>query len=684
MRFSHLVTFGFLLCVSIDPALAVDMVLKHVTLSAAGVGYFEYEAEVSGDAELALDVPLDQVDDVLKSIVVYDDNGGVGSARLAGRDPLNQLFGELPFGQDALGSPAMLLNALQGAEIRVGTSRPITGRLLQVVAETLQLGDRGTTTRNRVSVMTATGLQQFILEEADAVSFVDAEVQANVNRALSEIAAHRTKDRRQIVLTTRGAGTRTLRVGYVVGVSLWKASFRLTLPPNASADAAHLQGWAVLENMTGHDWRNVELTLLSGNPVSFRQAIYEAYYVTRPDVPVEVAGRILPRPDTEVVAGADETKGELQRGHPTAAHRAESAQSALLGQPRDAFSASAAAPAPEAPKEALLSRASNPAEAEEGATQVAFRLPTPVSIAAGQSALVPIFDRDVPVERLSLFQPGTSVTRPLASLRVKNDTATDLPAGVLTLYERTQAGVAYVGDARISRLPAGESRLVSYAVDERTKVARDDQRTQTITKGVIAQGILTLTRTQRQTTFYRVAAPVSEARKLIIEHARPQGWKLVDPGNAELTASACRITVDLKPGETRTVSIAFETPINETLHISDMKEHQIIELTDTQSIDPAIKRAFSELARLRRILSDKKAAEEQIRTRIENIRADQERLRANLSQVDKDSALHKRYVEKLDAQETAWDDNNRAYAKAMEETRAATAAIDEFVAKLST
>jgi hypothetical protein len=44
------------------------------------------------------------------------------------------------------------------------------------VPETVALGDHGTTTRNRVSVLTSAGLQQFMLEEADALSFVDAEL----------------------------------------------------------------------------------------------------------------------------------------------------------------------------------------------------------------------------------------------------------------------------------------------------------------------------------------------------------------------------------------------------------------------------------------------------------------------------------------------------------------------------
>src|SRR5215472_3851669 len=291
-----------------------DLALKRVMLSTGGVAYLEFEAEVAGNAELTLDVPLDQVDDVLKSIVVYDSKGGVGTASLAGRNPLSQTFNGLPFGETALTSPAALLNALQGAEIKVGASHPITGQLLQVVTETVQLRDQVTTERHRVSVLTATGLQQFILEDAESVSFLDADLQAKVSQALRDIAVHRAKDRRQIKLASQGTGTRQVRVGYVVGAPLWKASYRMTLPASASAEKAHLQGWAVLENMSGQDWSGVELTLLSGNPVTFRQAIYQAYYVNRPEVPVEVAGRILPKQDTGIVAQLQFDRGAALGG----------------------------------------------------------------------------------------------------------------------------------------------------------------------------------------------------------------------------------------------------------------------------------------------------------------------------------------------------------------------------------
>src|SRR5271163_2348708 len=170
------------------PAAAADLALKRVVLSTGGVGYFEYEAAVAGDAALALDVPLDQVDDVLKSLVVYDAGGSAGEITLPGREPLTQSFVDLPFDRAALNSATDLLNALQGAEIRIAAPKAIAGRLVHVDDETLRGADGVAQTRSRVSVLTDAGLQQFALQDVDAIAFADLVLQRQVNTALSRIA----------------------------------------------------------------------------------------------------------------------------------------------------------------------------------------------------------------------------------------------------------------------------------------------------------------------------------------------------------------------------------------------------------------------------------------------------------------------------------------------------------------
>src|SRR5205807_5435117 len=176
-------------------ALAKDLALKRVMLSSGGLGYFEYEATVDGDATLKLTVGLEQVDDVLKSLVVYDDKGGVGGLSLPGREPLKQAFKDLPFDESSLASPAALLATLKGAQVSVGGGRAIAGRIVSVEPETITLNDgKATTRRTRVTLLTDRGLQQFILEDAENLQFTDAALRDKVSLALMAIQGNRAKD----------------------------------------------------------------------------------------------------------------------------------------------------------------------------------------------------------------------------------------------------------------------------------------------------------------------------------------------------------------------------------------------------------------------------------------------------------------------------------------------------------
>jgi len=204
----------------IGPANAVDLQLQRIMLSSAGVGYFEYEATVDGNARLSLDVPLDQVDDILKSLAVYDDSGSAGEITLPGREPLTQSFVDLPFDRSALDSAPALLNSLQGAEVRVTGAKPMSGRLLRAVEETSRGADGLAISRNRVTLVTDAGIEQFVLEDADSIAFVDPELQKKVATALSRLSSHRSDGRRQLTLESHGLGKGVIRVGYVVGVPL--------------------------------------------------------------------------------------------------------------------------------------------------------------------------------------------------------------------------------------------------------------------------------------------------------------------------------------------------------------------------------------------------------------------------------------------------------------------------------
>jgi hypothetical protein len=113
------------------------------------------------------------------------------------------------------------------------------------------------------------------------------------------------------------------------------------------------------------------------HPVTFRQSLFESYYVARPSVPVEVAGRVLPKLDTGGIGGA---LGARDAATPSPAPQQKSL----------AMARSTAEAAPAQPPSASAPARIEAAQTAESETQTVFTLPYKVSVAAGQSLVLPI------------------------------------------------------------------------------------------------------------------------------------------------------------------------------------------------------------------------------------------------------------------------------------------------------
>lgn len=612
------------------PAFAADLALKRVMLSTGGVGYFEYEAQVDGAATLGLDVPLDQVDDVLNSLVVFDSSGNVGTIELPGRDNTRASFGNLPFGPAALQSPVAYLNSLQGVEISVQGPRPMTGRIVHAesVTETLPGPPPRIMQRTRVTLLGSAGLQQFVLEDAESIQVTDPDLRAHIGSALESLRREASRSMRHITLHSDGTGQRTVRVGYVAAAPLWKATYRLVLPAK-QGDPARLQGWAVLENQSGADWNGIALTLQYGNPVTFRQAIYQSYYVQRPEVPVEILGRILPGIDT--------------RARPAELQAAKAAPSGAFG--------AMAAPAPMA--RAVMAPPTEQVQSAEGAEETIFQLATPIVLSAGHSASVPIIDRQIPAERIDLATGNDP--HPLSSIRITNNTDTSLPAGVLTLYD-TSGAAMFSGDARLGGLPRGESRLLSFAQDLRTTIERTSSGQTTLASLTAAQGVLHITMRQREVLRVTLTAPANEARRVLVEIPRDGDQTLTLEGGAvagtEETAAAWRVPYSLHPGEVRTVTAYIDRLESEQSALLADDAAVAVRLLNEQTLTPAARAALQHLASLRQDEAAKRAAVAQLKAQQSSILQDEERIRQNLAVVSPNDALHARLTRALDADET--------------------------------
>ncbi len=97
--------------------------------------------------------------------------------------------------------------------------------------------------------------------------------------------------KKAVSISFQGEGQREVRVGYVIENPIWKTSYRLVLDKK---EKPYLQGWAIVENPTDEDWKDVKMALVSGRPISFQMDLYTPLFVPRPTVELELFASLRP------------------------------------------------------------------------------------------------------------------------------------------------------------------------------------------------------------------------------------------------------------------------------------------------------------------------------------------------------------------------------------------------------
>src|SRR5205823_11407225 len=85
----------------------------------------------------------------------------------------------------------------------------------------------------------------------------------------------------------------------------------------------------------------------------------------------------------------------------------------------------------------------------------------PVTLPRQKSAMLPIVQKEVQADRVSIYNERTQAKHPLLGLKFTNTTGMHLMQGPITVFE----GSSYAGDARILDITPKDERLISYAID---------------------------------------------------------------------------------------------------------------------------------------------------------------------------------------------------------------------------
>ena len=272
--------------------------VNRVVLYKNGVGYFEHTGSITGTQDLTVDFTSAQLNDALKSLTILDQGEGrITGVRYNSATPLEQQLNTLHLTLAKDITYADLLTALRGSRVEVREKAlATTGRILAVEERQLpQADNRPAIKQTLFSVVTDAGeVRSFVVTPTLAVRPVEGDIRDDLSRYLQMLAAARAQDLRRITVTAQGSGTRNIFVSYISEVPVWKTSYRILLPSEPSKPAL-LQGWAIVDNTVGEDWKNVQLSLVSGAPQSFVQNLSQPYYMRRPQIPLPEAAMLTPQ-----------------------------------------------------------------------------------------------------------------------------------------------------------------------------------------------------------------------------------------------------------------------------------------------------------------------------------------------------------------------------------------------------
>jgi hypothetical protein len=673
-----------------QPAKQADVPVKAVVLFSSGVGYFEHYGTVVGNGATELRFKTQQINDILKSLVLQDMDGGkVSTITYPSQDPIAKTLRS--FQVDITNNPPLadLLNQLRGAKLTItrADGGKIAGTVLGVEKKTRLAGDDKKTPVEKAYLNLINGAQirSIEIDDVQDIALDDAGLQDELTKALAALAQARDQDKKPVTINFRGDGERHVRIGYVVETPIWKTSYRLILPSGAQ-DKPKLQGWAIVENQTDNDWNGVQLSLISGRPISFVQDLYQPLYIPRPVVHPELFASLTP----QTYEGGTETRKANQQM--AAANRAR----------RGGADANTAAPAPAmapaAPAAgfgggggggaAFGARAlestptEQPMDATSSITSVAsagkigelfqYTVSQPVNLPRQKSAMIPIITDDVESEKVSIYNASVLPKNPLNGARIKNTTDKHLLQGPITVLE----GNGYAGDARIDNVPPGQERLLSYGIDlqmtvDSTKNNRQDDSIQT---GKIVKGVLWITRKHVSTQNYIADNKSDRAKTLIVEHPIKQGWKLIDTQKPEeTTESLYRFKGTVTPDKTSTLTIKEEIVQDESMAILPIDIDQVLFYSRTGEFPQAVRDALTKAAQFKQAVVDLERQMNEKGEKINVITRDQARTRENMKVVGQNNSRGE-YYKKL---ESTLADQDTQIVKLTEERDELTKKRDE-------
>jgi hypothetical protein len=285
-------------------------------------------------------------------------------------------------------------------------------------------------------------------------------------------------------------------VTYATPVAAWKIRYQLRM----SSKETELEGQAVVDNDTDDDWTETMITVITGEPITFSTDLAEIRRPARSRVNIvadRTTGAVAAEPVMELMASDDDM---VCMSAPPPPARMMAASVDHLEQ---------------------LERAPQvQAEVRESGDFSVFTSPSPVTLGAKRSAIIPLFRTAISEASAVLFyKVQDDAQRPFRAVRLKNQATHSFGRGICEVFVDGD----FQGKCVLEPTKPGEEVLLIHAKETGVRIFKESSRPESRRMAIkISEGVAYCEDLNRQETVYRVQNSHPDTFSLEIEH--PRTW----------------------------------------------------------------------------------------------------------------------------------------------------------------
>lgn len=650
--------------------------IRRLTLYKQGIGYFVRQGTID-EQIVTLMIPRSATNDVLKSLAVQvQGDGHVLSVDY--ETPSGDPSADMSVKLAARSSLVDLLTSLRGTVISLQMiDIEVSGRIIGVETS---IGDKS---EEKLLLQASDGEQIAVYDLQSVTGFTlhDVKAQRDVGFFLDTSQTETTR----MMLTVRlSVEVQSLEISYLAPSPIWRVSYRLLGTGNGHA---RLLGWGLFDNSLGEDLDEVDLTLMSGRPISFEYKLNQSKIPPRPEIADDSTSLQAIANDPRITSSIRTISHDFRAPISTINGAAEmlkiegltadqqhildiiiqSSQSAnrlldnLLSyvQVRDEHSEYAQPYTYSAGPLGDLKVSSSYfvplMMGDANADFMVYKIETPVSVKRGQSAMVPIIDAEIEIEPLLVYNGDKMPNHPLFVWRFVNSTGVALEQGPVTIAENQ-----YLGDGLLRFTGVGDEIQIPYALEFGILIEESPKLGDETLHGVefdTEKRKIQVQWMEIREIEYSLISRVDEDRRVLIERRNPRSADFDNMPDPVMEAdNHTRWAVDVPAKQTATFSV-FTRKINTRAYdvsAGKLKADLIDDLHEAEILSDALYEQFQQLFSQHEQATSAREQIATLQTEYQQVVSRQEQLRQNIKTLgtsERETRIRNRILDDLETSE---------------------------------